>query len=123
MIVENRRARAHLDIPLLIMVFSMAVFGILAIAVATYSPDSTSDTSLLNHIVESGSALRQCLYLLIAPVILSVLINIPYAALRRFTTLLYVGGNLLVLFTLVTNGAEGVRAWTDILWGYTIQPS
>jgi len=57
------------------------------------------------------------------PVIVSVIINIPFHILRRFTKLAYIGGTLLVLVTWVTNGAEGVKAWTDVIWGYTIQPS
>ena len=37
MIVENRRARAHLDVPLILMVAAMSIFGVLAISVATFS--------------------------------------------------------------------------------------
>lgn len=121
--IENRRMRAHFDVPLVLLVGAMAVFGVLAVAVATYSTTSTSDASLLNHIVESSSAMRQSFYLLLAPLIISVLINIPYDMYRRYAQLLYVLGTLLVLFTWVTNGAEGVKQWTDIIWGYTIQPS
>lgn len=123
MIVENRRARAHLDIPLIMMVFLMSIFGVLAVSVATYTTSSTSDASLLNHIVESSYALRQCLYVLVAAFIISVLVNIPFLVLRRLTPAIYALATALVLFTLVTNGAAGVRAWTDVLWGYTIQPS
>ena len=65
MIIENRRARAHVDVPLLFLVFSMALFGILAVCVATYSTDSVSDASLLNHIVESSYALRQTLFFVV----------------------------------------------------------
>lgn len=121
--IENRRARAHLDIPLLLMVFGLAIFGVLAVSVATYSTTSSPDTSLLGHIMESTFAQRQCLFLLVAVFVISVLITIPYEIYRRYASLFYVAGTLLVLFTFVTNGAEGVRAWTDIIWGYTIQPS
>ncbi len=122
MIAENRRAQAHIDIPLILLVASLSVFGVIAVCVATYSIDSTAET-LLAHIVESSSAMRQCFFLLLAPVIVAVIVNIPFHILRRFTRLAYFGGTLLVLFTWVTNGAEGVKAWTDVIWGYTIQPS
>ena len=122
MIAENRRARAHIDVPLILMVCAMSLFGVLAVCVATYSTTSTAETWLA-HIVESGSAMRQCFYLMLAPVIVSVLLNVPFHVLKRFTRLAYVGGTILVLFTWVTNGAEGVKAWTDVIWGYTIQPS
>ncbi len=121
--IENRRMRAHFDVPLVLLVGAMAVFGVLAVAVATYSTSSVADASLLNHIVDSSSAMRQSFYLLLAPLIISILINIPYDMYRRYAQFLYVTGTLLVLFTWVTNGAEGVKQWTDLIWGYTIQPS
>ena len=122
MIAENRRARAHIDIPLIMLVAAMSIFGVLAVCVATYTPGSTAET-WLTHIVESSSAMRQCFFLMLAPVIVVVILNIPFHVIRRFTRLAYIGGTFLVLFTWVTNGAEGVKAWTDVIWGYTIQPS
>ena len=122
MIAENRRARAHVDVPLIMLVAAMSIFGVLAVCVATYSTNSTAET-WLTHIVESSSAMRQCFFLMLAPVIVVVILNIPFHVIRRFTRLAYVGGTFLVLFTWVTNGAEGVKAWTDVIWGYTIQPS
>jgi len=122
LIAEHKRSQAHIDIPLILLVASLSVFGVIAVCVATYSIDSTAE-SLLAHIVESSSAMRQCFFLLLAPVIVAVIVNIPFHILRRFTRLAYVGGTILVLVTWVTNGAEGVKAWTDVIWGYTIQPS
>ena len=123
MIVENRRSRAHLDLVLIVMVFSLALFSILAVSVATYSTSSSEDASLLTHIVESSYAMRQCLFVLIAPVIITTLLNIPYDFYYRRAGFIYVAATVLVLFTLVSNGATGVKAWTDIIYGYTIQPS
>jgi len=122
LIAENRRARAHIDVPLILLVSAMSVFGVLAVCVATDSTTSTAETWLA-HSVESGSAMRQCFYLMLAPIIVTVILNIPFHVLKRATRLAYVGGTILVLFTWVTNGAEGVKAWTDVIWGYTIQPS
>lgn len=123
MIAENRRARAHVDKTLIILVFAMAIFGVLAVCVATYTPDSSTDASLLNHIVESNYAVRQCIFLFMAPFILAVVINLPYDLLRRRAELIYYGSTLLVFVVWIFNRAEGVKAWLDIIWGFTIQPS
>ena len=120
---ENRRSRAHVDGILLALVFAMSVFGVVAVCVATYSPDSTSDTSFLNHIVESSYAMRQCLFLLVAPLVVGVITVFPYDILRRRAEWFYWGSFFLLTVTTVFNGAQGVKAWLDVLWGYTIQPS
>jgi len=123
LIIENRRARAHVDVPLLILVFSMALFGILAVCVATYSTDSVSDASLLNHIVESSYALRQTLFFVVGIVVVTVIMSIPFDWIRRFTPLIYYAGSALLVVVLFASQATGVKAWLDVLWGYTIQPS
>ena len=82
MIAENRRARAHIDIPLILMVGAMSIFGVLAVSVATFSPDSTAETWLA-HILESSSAMRQCFFLMLAPIIVVVLLNIPFHIIKR----------------------------------------
>ncbi len=123
MIIENRRARAHVDIPLLAMVFGLAVFGVLAVCVATYSTDASSDASLLNHIVDSSYALRQTLFLVVGIVVVTVIMSIPFDWIRRFTPLVYYAGSALLVIVLFASQASGVKAWLDILWGYTIQPS
>ena len=123
MIAENSRSRAHIDIPLLVLVFAMSIFGVLAVCVATYSTTSSSDAPLLNHIVESSSAVRQCIFLFLAPFVVAVILNLPYDMLRRRTELIYYGSTLLIFVVWIFNRAEGVKAWLDIIWGFTIQPS
>lgn len=123
MIAENRRSRAHVDKTLLFLVFSLAIFGVLAVCVATYSTESTSEASLLQHIVNSSYAVNQCIFLAVAPFIILIVSNIPYDFLRRRTDLLYYGITILVFVVWIFNRAEGVKAWLDVLWGFTIQPS
>ena len=123
MIAENRRSRAHIDKTLIILVFALAIFGVLAVCVATYSTLSDPEASLLNHIVNSSYAVNQCIFLAVAPFILLVVTNIPYDFLRRRTELLYYGITILVFVVWIFNRAEGVKAWLDVLWGFTIQPS
>lgn len=123
MIAENRRARAHVDKTLLLLVFSMAIFGVLAVCVATFTPDSNPDEPLLNHIVNSSYAMRQCIFLFLAPFVVAVIMNIPYDFLRRRTELIYYASTLLIFVVWIFNRAEGVKAWLDVIWGFTIQPS
>ena len=82
-ITENRHARAHVDGVLIALVFAMALFGIVAVCVATYSPNSSSDTSFLNHVIESSYAMKQCLFVLMAPLVIGVIMAFPYDILRR----------------------------------------
>lgn len=122
-ITENRHARAHVDGILIALVIAMSLFGIVAVCVATYSPQSSSDASFLNHIVESSYAMRQCLFVLLAPLILGVIMAFPYDILRRRAEWFYWAAFILLAVTTIFNRAQGVKAWLDMLWGYTIQPS
>ena len=122
-ITENRHSRAHVDGVLILLVFAMSLFGIVAVCVATYSPQSTADTSFLNHLFESSFATRQCLFLLIAPLVVGVIMAFPYDILRRRAEVFYWASFILLTVTTVFNRATGVKAWLDTLWGYTIQPS
>ncbi len=120
---ENRRSRAHVDIVLIALVFGMSLFGIVAVCVATFSPGADPDTSFLNHIFESSYASRQCLFILLAPLVVGVIMAFPYAMLRQRAELFYWIAFILLTVTTVFNRAQGVKAWLDVLWGYTIQPS
>ena len=53
MVNESRRSRAHFDWLLMILVFSLAAFGVLAVSVATFSTSSEVEDTLLNYIVSS----------------------------------------------------------------------
>ena len=108
---------------LIAMVFGMALFGIVAVCVATYSPQSTSDTSFLNHVFESDYTKKQCLFVLIAPLVVGVIMAFPFDILRRRAELFYWASFILLAVTTIFNRATGVKAWLDTLWGYTIQPS
>ena len=122
-VTENRHSRAHVDIVLLALVFALSIFGVVAVCVATYSPDSTSDTSFLNHIFESSYAVRQALFLMVAPLVVGVIMAVPLDMLRRYTGHIYWASFLLLTVVTIFNRAQGVKAWLDIIWGYTIQPS
>lgn len=120
---SNKRSRAHIDVPLILLVFGLCFVGIYAVCVATYSISSTA-TTLLGHIMESSSTLKQCFFVLVvAPLVMTVIVLFPYHLIRRFTRTMYVGTTVLVLVVWVFNRAEGVKAWLDVIWDMTIQPS
>ncbi len=123
MLNESRRSRAHFDIPLALMVFGLAAFGVLCVSVATFSTSSSTEDTLLNYIVASHYGMRQAIFFLIAPVIVGVITYFPYEFIRRRSTLFYYSACGLLAITLITNQAQGVKAWMDLIWGYTIQPS
>lgn len=123
MLNESHRSRAHFDIPLTVLVYTLAAFGVLAVSVATFSISSELEDTLLNYIVASYYGMRQAIFLLVSPLIIGVLTYAPYELIRRRANTLYMLACLLLLVTLVSNQAQGVKAWTDIIWGYTIQPS
>ena len=120
---DSRRTRAHVDGILLALVFGMAVFGVVAVCVATFSPSSAQDASFLNHVVESDYAMKQCLFLLLAPLVVGVITVFPHDLLRRRAELFYWIAFVLLAFTTIFNRAQGVKAWLDVIWGYTIQPA
>ena len=122
-ISENRHSRAHVDGVLIAMVFAMALFGIVAVCVATYSPQSSTNASFLNHVFESDYAKKQCLFVLMAPLVIGVIMAFPFDILRRRAEIFYWAAFILLAVTTVFNRATGVKAWLDTLWGYTIQPS
>ena len=122
MLNESRRSRAHFDLPLALMVFGLAAFGVLSVSVATFNTSSQAEDTILNYIVASYYGMRQAIFFLIAPVIVGVITYFPYEFIRRRSTLFYYVACGLLLVAL-GGQAAGVKAWIDIIWGYTIQPS
>ena len=123
MIDEKKSNRAHIDVPLLVLVFGMAIFGVYIVTVATYSTSGTAGASFLTHLAESNSGPRQLLYLMAAPVIVGVLLWIRYEWLRRYARAIYIATTVVVLVVWLVNRAAGVKQWLDIIWGFTIQPT
>ena len=89
MLNESRRSRAHFDLPLALMVFGLAGFGVLSVAVATFSTSSEVEGTLLNYIVASYYGMRQAIFFLISPVVVGVITYFPYEFIRRRSTLFY----------------------------------
>ena len=122
MIMESRRSKAHFDFILAALVFTLAAFGVLSVSIATFSTASEAEDTLLNYIVASHYGLRQAIFFLISPIIIGVITFFPYEFIRRRSTLFYYFACGLLLIALAGKAA-GVKAWIDIIWGYTLQPS
>lgn len=122
MLNESRRSKAHFDLILTGLVFLLAAFGVLSVSVATFSTTSSTEDTLLNYIVASYYGLRQTIFFLISPIIIGVITFFPYEIIRRRSQLFYYMACGLLLVAL-GGQAAGVKAWIDILWGYTLQPS
>ena len=124
MVNESRRSRAHFDWILMVLVFTLAAFGVLAVSIATFSTSSAVEDTLLNYIVNSYYGMRQSIFFFVAfAVVLFITYVPPYDFLRRYSFAFYAVACGLLAFTLISNRAQGVKAWTDLIWGYTIQPS
>ncbi|HNW85420.1 MAG TPA: FtsW/RodA/SpoVE family cell cycle protein [Candidatus Limiplasma sp.] len=122
MLNESRRSKAHFDIVLTALVFGLAAFGVLSVSVATFSTSSDTESTLLNYIVASHYGLRQAIFFLISPIVIGVITFFPYEFIRRRSQLFYYFACGLLLIAL-GGQAVGVKAWIDVLWGYTLQPS
>ncbi|MBR4067354.1 MAG: rod shape-determining protein RodA [Clostridia bacterium] len=119
---ESRHSRAHVDWVLIILVFTLSAFGVLAVTVATFSTTSVADDNLLNNIVSSYYGQRQGIFFFVSMVAIGVMLAIPYELIRRYSMLIYIGACGL-LGVALAGEAAGVKAWIDIIWGYTLQPS
>lgn len=120
---EDRRTRAHIDIPLIIVTYALALFGVYCIAIATFDPDKGTDLSVLNYILNSSSASWQAVFCLVSPIILGFMLAIPYELLRIQGRLVYYGIIGLLILALFSQAVSGVTAWIPIGKGRTIQPA
>ena len=123
MSTEDRRTRAHLDVPLLVITYILALFGVYSIAIATFNPEKGTDLSVLNYILNSNSASWQAVFCLASPLILGFLVAIPYELLRVQGRLVYYAIIGLLMLALASEAISGVSAWIPIGRGRTIQPA
>ncbi|HIT68788.1 MAG TPA: rod shape-determining protein RodA [Candidatus Aphodomonas merdavium] len=124
--VVNRKARQHFDIPLLLITYALAAFGVLAITVATYS--YTGETlpvdTLLARITSSYYGKRQGLFLLVSPIAIAGMMAISYRFFQKFSDILYLASLALLAMVLVTGSTtSGVTGWFSLFSGYMLQPS
>ena len=120
--IVTRRTKAHFDGILCVLVYSLSIFGVLAVSNATFTTTGDSSASLLNQIVSSSEGMRQAIFLLISPVVLGIMLSFRYENLKSLSRLVYVAGLFLLAVALVTS-TGGVRAWMSMLWDFMLQPA
>ena len=119
---DSRHSRAHTDWILIFLVFGLSAIGILAVTVATFSTSSDQDAAMLNQIVSSYYGQRQSIFFFVSMVAVGIVANIPYEIIRRYSWIVYLGACFL-LGVALAGEATGVKAWINLLWDYTLQPS
>ncbi len=122
MMNESRRSKAHFDYILALLAFVLAAFGVLCVSIATFSTSAEAEDTLLNYIVASYYGLRQSIFFLISPIVIGFVTFFPHDFIRRRSQVFYLFACFLLLIAL-GGQAAGVKAWIDVVWGYTLQPS
>ncbi|MDR0928391.1 MAG: rod shape-determining protein RodA [Oscillospiraceae bacterium] len=122
----SRRARRHFDIPLLLITYALAVYGVIAVTVATYA--YTDETllvdTMLARVTGSYYGSRQGLFLLVSPVAIAGMLALNYDVFKRLSGLLYVASlGLLLMVLLMGATTSGVTGWFNLFSGYMLQPS
>ena len=119
----SRKTQAKFDIPLLIAVYGLSLFGVICIAIATFDPDNGTDLSLLNYVVNSNSGRWQAIFVLVSMAVVAVVIAVPMDFYKRLTKLIYYAVLALLLITLAAATAvSGINAWLTMGAGRTLQP-
>jgi len=91
--------------------------------VATFSTTSDASAPILNQIANSVYGGRQAIFVFISPVVIISITVIPQEIIKKYANLLFFLSIVMLFIVTATNGAAGVKAWVDVIWGYTIQPS
>ncbi|MBR6185844.1 MAG: FtsW/RodA/SpoVE family cell cycle protein, partial [Clostridia bacterium] len=126
MMTESRRNReGRFDWPLVLVVYALAFFGILCIAMARYQPSVSEGKPLLNKILDNRSSLWQSIFVLVSPVVVGVIVAIPTEIFRARARLVYYGVFALLGITLVLGQvSNGLKGWLQSsILGRSIQPS
>lgn len=120
---SSRRSRAHMDIPLLVAVYALSLFGLICIAIAMFVPDSSTDTSWLGYILSSRSGQMQLVWILISPIPLFILLNVPLELIRARLSFFYYAVLILLFITMVlATAVNGIKSWLNTGLGRAVQP-
>ena len=99
---EDKRSRPHFDFLLLAAMYLLMIMGVLAIAVATYDPNVSSDLPLLNRILASNTGSWQAVFVVASPAVVWFIVSVPYEHFKTFAPLYYAGIVVFLLVVLVT---------------------
>jgi rod shape determining protein RodA len=123
----SRLAKPHFDIPLLLITYAIAIFGLIAITAASYTPGQTSAVdTLFARITQTRNGQKQGIFLLVSPIVIAGVMSIDYRFLgnRLFANLLFWATcGLLFMTYVVAEAFSGVKGWLNIVYDYTVQPA
>lgn len=122
----SRKAKRHIDWPLITVSMLLAAFGVIAITVATYKYDAEQVLvdNWLGRITSSYYGSRQGLFLLISPLAIVGMAALSYRMFVKFSMILYIASLVVLGMVLVMGGgAGGVTGWFTLFSGYMLQPS
>ena len=123
MIFEDKRTRPRFDFLLLITMYALMLFGVLAISIATFDPTVQAD-SLLNRILSSNTGSWQAIFVIASPAIVWFVVSVPYEHFRTYAALYYTGIMIFLFAVLLTSTAiRAVRGWFQVGLGRMLQPS
>ena len=115
--------RFRLNIFLLLITYLMMLLGVLFIAVATFDPLISAGLPLLNKILNSTSARWQAIFTIASPVVVSVIVSIPYEKFKRYARYFYYSTIVALLVVTGTSAIRNVSAWFQLFLGRMLQPS
>ena len=121
--VEDRRTRPHFDFTLLGLMYVLIAIGVVAISVATYNPDISSDVPLLNRILNSDSGQWQAIFAVASPAAVWFIVSVPYEHFRSYARLYYYAVLILLIIVLGASSIRNVNAWLEVGLGRMIQPA
>lgn len=120
---EDRRAKPHFDLALLLITYILMGMGVLSIAVATYDPDISMELPLLNRIINSETGRWQAIFMIASPVVIWFIVTIPYEHFRSYARLYHLAVLALLVIVLGASKIRSVSAWLQIGLGRMLQPS
>jgi rod shape determining protein RodA len=114
-------------VPLLLITYAIAIFGLIAITAASYTPGQTSAVdTLFARITQTRNGQKQGIFLLISPVVIAGVMSIDYRFIgnRLFANLLFwaICGVLFMTYV-VADTFQGVKGWLNVIYDYTVQPA
>lgn len=119
----DRNGESHFDWPLLVLMYLISFFGVLCIAIARYDPAVESEYSVLQHILASRSGQMQCVWMLLSPFVIFIMVSIPVEIYKNSCSLIYFGVLFLLVITLALSKAvNGINSWLETGIGRAVQP-
>lgn len=122
----SRKARQHIDMPLILVSILLGCFGVVAITGATYKygSETTAVVNWLSRITSSYYGGRQALFMIVSPLAIAGMASVSYRFFQKFSFALYLMSlGVLGMVLVMGSTTSGVTGWFDLFSGYMLQPS